>query len=158
MKYRFNLSIKLVAAFLILLGHSVAMTSAVFAQNENIAAEALEQRQKLATELHGVWKLQEKVAEFITQISASAPPSQRQQLETYLRQALDPVKIENISITSAAETFTIEEMQAMLSYYTSPEGISAESKREAYEAKVFPEIQKLMDKAIADSAGGLAVQ
>ena len=68
-----------------------------------------------------------------------------------MKLAVDYDKMESLSTALMQEMFTLEELKAMVAYYTSPVGISAQEKIGEYRKKMAPELQKMLDKALLDA-------
>lgn len=62
--------------------------------------------------------------------------------------AMKPKALEKISVDAYAEIFTVEELQAMVDYYSSPEAKSAAEKRGELNGRISPEIAKQLDGAL----------
>jgi len=102
--------------------------------------------------LHETWAVKENVVKLVEQIVEAIPAERQAEARKRLLAVINPEEVEKISIATAAETFSEEELEAMVGYYKSPMGRSAEAKRPEYEEKLSTEIQKLVDKGIADLA------
>ena len=69
-----------------------------------------------------------------------------------MKLAVDYDKMESFSTGLMREMFTLDELKAMVDYYTSSVGMSAQDKIGQYRQKMAPELQKMLDKALLDSA------
>jgi hypothetical protein len=75
-------------------------------------------------------------------------PTEKASFWTKMKVAMPADKVNAVSIQAMADTYTEDELKAMLSFYSSPAGQSAEAKRSAYEKRVGPEFTKLLDQAV----------
>ncbi|HNQ92257.1 MAG TPA: hypothetical protein PKI93_04925 [Alphaproteobacteria bacterium] len=116
------------------------------------------ERMALSRELHDIKKVKEQVLGDIDNIAQSLPMNEREDFKKYMELHVDFDALEQKSIEYAADTYTIHEFKAMIAYFGSNEGRSAEAKGGEYAAKFGPEVQKEIDKAIMaakfDKIGG----
>lgn len=135
--------------YFIVLTFFVAMP--VFAQ-ENSGAPAddasLQKRIELAKKMHEIRPTRDQVNAAIDQAAMTQPEQEREAFKSAMREVLNYRAIEKISIDAMADTFTAEELQAMVDYYSKPEAKSAGDKEGAYRAKVYPEIIRMLDAAM----------
>ena len=111
-------------------------------------ADDFQQRLALAKDMHKIRPTKEQVDSAVETISARIPEDQREAFKTNMRSILNYNAIEKISINAMAETFTLEELAAMVEYNKKPEAQSASKKMQDYQSKVSPEIIQMIDKAI----------
>lgn len=78
----------------------------------------------------------------------------RQVFMDRMKLAVDYDRMESFSTNLMREMFTLEELKAMVAYYTSPVGISAQEKIGGYRQKMAPELRKMLDKALLDGVTG----
>lgn len=105
-------------------------------------------RVELATEMHKLRPTAEQVDAAVESVSRQLPPEQASNFKVNAGNMLNYRAIEKISINAMAETFTTEELEAMVDYYSKPEAKSIAGKYETYQQKVGPEIVKMIDRAI----------
>jgi len=121
---------------------------------ENISAEEMAERVKLSTELHDIRNIRDSVNATVATYAKRLPEKQREGYMQGIELSLDYEKIEQVSINEAAKVFTPAELRAMITYFGSPEGRSAEQKMGAYSKKVVAEVQRGIDAAIMASKLG----
>ena len=121
---------------------------------ENISAEEMAERVKLSTELHDIRNIRDSVNATVAAYAKRLPEKQREGYMRGIELSLDYEKIEQVSINEAAKVFTPAELRAMITYFGSPEGRSAEQKMGAYSKKVVAEVQRGIDAAIMASKLG----
>lgn len=77
----------------------------------------------------------------------SRPEGERETFKTAMRNVFNVTALEKISTDAYAESFTVEELRAMVEYYSKPEAISATEKFQNYANIVYPEIMRMLDRA-----------
>ncbi len=107
-----------------------------------------ERRLELSQKMHEYLPARDQVYAAIDKVAAAQPPAQRETFRSAMRRALNYKAIEKISIDAMVETYSIEELEAMVEYYSKPEARSASQKTSEYSAKVYPEIIRMLDQAM----------
>lgn len=121
----------------------MASVSSAFGQDDAVRA------QELARQMHELRPARAQVEQAITIVAAQrVPDDKRAAFESALKNALDFKAIEKISIDTMAETFTADELAAMVEYYSRPEAQSAADKLPKFQQKVGPEIMRMIDRAM----------
>lgn len=133
--------IKLILAFVILFPSVSA-----FAQNADPGP--LENRLALAKQMQELRPVKEQVDTAIEMYIAQIPEAQREAYKLSIRKALNYQALEKLSVDAMAETYTEAELKALVEHYSKPEARSASDKYEAYAGKVYPEITRMLDKAM----------
>lgn len=108
----------------------------------------LQERLKLSQELHDIRKIRDRINDMIEAMADAAAPEDRDGFIKYIGLKVDFDKLEQASITYAAETYTVPELKAMIAYFGSVDGQSAEAKGELYSAKINKDIMKEVDAAM----------
>ncbi len=124
------------------------ITSPVMAQDsadKKPADSTLEKRIELAKKMHEINPVRDQVDRALEQVAETRPPSERDEFVKKMVEALNYKAIEKASIDAMVETYTAEELQAMVNYYGSPEGQSIKKKYPDWAAKVMPEITRMLD-------------
>lgn len=78
------------------------------------------------------------------------PEADRAQFIALAKKHVNPQALEEISIAVMVRHFTTKELQALASFYGSPEGQSAMAKFGPYMADMLPLVQGEMSRAIAE--------
>ena len=118
-----------------------------------------DRRLDLAKEMHEYVPTAEKVNQAIDSAAMRLPPNQQEAFKSAMRGVLNYRVIEKISIDAMAETFTVQELEVMLEYNKKPEVETIQEKYREYEAKVSPEVARMLDKAMMRvRTGGLTPQ
>lgn len=107
-----------------------------------------DRRRALAEQMHKFRPVREQINRAIDQYAQTQAPNQREGFKTAMRNVLNYRALEKISTDAYAETFTLKELEAMVEYYSKPEARSASDKFDAYAGIVFPEITRMLDKAL----------
>ena len=143
-----------------MLAFGLALHGQALAQDdENQSQESIEatasvetgdfaQRLELAKEMHKIRSTRDQVDSAVESVSQRLPEDRRMAFKSSMQNALNYNAIEKISINAMAETFTKEELEAMVEYNKKPEAQSANVKFSEYQNLVGPEIIKMIDKAM----------
>ena len=116
--------------------------------------DTYEQRAELAKKMHELLPTRDQVYTAIDQFAQAQPEQQREALRAAMRNAFNVKALEKISINAYTETYTLEELQAMVEYYSKPVARSAAAKTEDYSAIVYPEIIRMLDRAAMKARTG----
>ncbi len=111
-------------------------------------------RLELARELHDVRRIKDRVLSDFDRIAAGLPESDQEDFKVYMEQSVDFDALEKKSIEIAAEVYTADELKAMVDYYSSNAGRSAEAKGEEYSKRFGDILQQKVDAAIMASKYG----
>lgn len=121
----------------------------VMAQEEAASSEAdFAERLVLAEQMEDLRPIKTPVDKAIETYVQGVAPDQQETYRNALRNVLNYAALKKISVDSYAETFTKAELQAMVDYYSKPEAVSAADKSDDYAAMVYPEIVRMLDKAM----------
>lgn len=108
----------------------------------------LDHRRKLARELHDIKHVKDQIRETIAGVAKSLPPVEQEDFKKYMELKIDFDALEQKSIDYTAEIYTADELQAMVDFFGSREGRSAEVKGDIYAEKFGAEVQKTIDQAM----------
>jgi hypothetical protein len=123
----------------------------VFAQ-EAVTVSAT--RLELAGKMHEIWPIRTRIETAIEAVSESFPEEKRLEIKSAMRKAIQFDQVEEASIRAMAETFTEEELKAMIDFYGSEAGRSVSAKTADYEAALRPVLGQMLDKAMLDIRTG----
>ncbi len=112
------------------------------------------ERLALAKEMHEIRPAAEQVDSAIDSVALKMQQASREGFKSKMRNLLDYRAIERISVSAMAETYTLEELEAMIEYYSKPEAQSALDKTAVYQQKVAPEIVRMIDRAVMQMRTG----
>ncbi len=115
---------------------------------------AYDQRLALALKMNEIWPIRLRIETAIAAAAESFPLERRPEVKAALRKNIQFDQIEEESIKAMAETFSSEELQAMIDFYGSENGRSISAKTSAYEHALRPSLIKMMDKAMLDVKTG----
>lgn len=108
-------------------------------------------RTELATEIHKHFNVQERLFRSMESVTNLMSPSQQREFWGKINTTMTKERLNAVSIPVMADTFTVPELQAMLTYYGSQAGQSAEQKRPDYETKAMDGFRKLIDEAVVNT-------
>lgn len=111
-------------------------------------ADDFQARLGLAKQMHEFRSSADQVDSAIEAVSLRLPESERDDFLKAMKEALNYKAVERVSVDAMAEIFTIQELEAMVGYYSQPEARSASDKYEEYYARLGPEIIKMIDAAM----------
>lgn len=115
---------------------------------EAVSPDNLEYRTELAEKLLETRPAKVQVESAINRYVARVPKEKQAELRETLRSALNYKALEKISVDAYVETYTTPELEAMVEYYSKPEARSASRKSGNYAKIVYPEIIRMLDKAL----------
>lgn len=119
-----------------------------------VADSGFAQRLELAKKMNELNPAAKQIDSAIESVAARVSDVDREAFKSGMRNLLNYRALEQISINAMAETYTLEELKAMVDYYSKPEGKSAAAKVSQYQAKVQPEITRMLDRAIMNMKTG----
>ncbi len=111
-------------------------------------------RIELAQEMNKIRPAKTQVREAVGKIAENLPPLDRDRFLRMVDNGFDFDKLEKTSTETMAGLFTVEELQKMVDYFGSPEGKAISEKLPQYQAKLQPEIIKMLDKAMMEQRTG----
>ena len=120
--------------------------------------EDLQQRVELATKMHQFRPVRDDIESTLSRVAQNLPQRDRQLFHDRMMAAIDLDKLEKLSIDSMAKTFTLDELQGMVDYYSSPRAQSIAAKMPIYQQMVQPEIGRMLDRALMDLRIGTPAQ
>lgn len=117
---------------------------AVLAQEDT----SLERRIDLAKQLQEVLPVKEQINSAIERYTAQMTQQQREVYARALASAFNYKALEKISVDAYAEVYDEAELEAMLEYHSKPEAASIAAKTNNYAEIVYPEIIRMLDRAM----------
>lgn len=126
-----------------------AVTSA-FAQVDDAYLARLE----VAKQVQDARPVRAQVDDAIDRYLLRLPEDQREEAGQLIREIINYDALEKISLDAYTEVYTEQELRAMYEYYSKPESRSAAAKTDQYADKVFPEIVRMLDRAIMRARTG----
>ncbi len=106
-----------------------------------------DERLALAKRMHELRPVRDQVDGAIAQYAQTRPQNERDSFRIAMRNVFNIKALEKISEDAYVETFTVEELRAMVGYYSMPEAQSASEKFGDYAAIIYPEIVRMLDRA-----------
>ncbi len=116
----------------------------------------LDKRIALSKQWHGLMPMsvREQINIAIDEAANQQPENEREVFRANMRNILNYQAIEKISVDAMAEIYTAAELQALVDYYSKPEAKSANTKYQAYAARIYPEITRMLDQAMMRARTG----
>jgi hypothetical protein len=94
--------------------------------------------------------VQKMIDDMLKVVMKSVPAEKQTGFNAIIRKTLRPEFIEQASIQAMVKTFTAHEINAMTSFYDSPEGRSVQAKMGTYLAEIMPLLQQEMLRALQE--------
>lgn len=105
------------------------------------------QKLALAREMHEYRPASVQIRTALEAVSKRLSPADAATFRNAIEKTADYKELEERSIEAMADIFTLEELQAMVDYYSKPEAQSASEKFSEYQKSLQPEIVKMLDAA-----------
>lgn len=138
----------LLAVFLLMMGASISAMNSFAAPMGQAAKDDMAERVRLSKDLHDIRHVRDRINDTIKSAADIVPEADRADFETYVQTHVDYDALEAKSIQYAAEVYTAPELRAMIAYFGSPDGQSAEAKGELFADKIGKDVTKEIDAAI----------
>ena len=113
-----------------------------------------QERLTLSGKMHEIWPIRTRVEAALNSIAESVPEERQTEVKAAMRKAIKFDQLEEESIKAMAETFTVEELQAMIDFYGSDTGKAISAKTQDYELALRPIMTKMIDAAMLDLRTG----
>ncbi len=136
---------------------SIALAALITFAQPSLAQEAdsgMNQRLELAARMHEIRPAREQIDAAVEQVSSALPAGEKEAFRLAIKNALDYQALERHSIESMAKVFTLEELQAMVDFYSKPEAGSITDKLGEYNKLIEPKVFEMLDQAILDVRTG----
>lgn len=105
-------------------------------------------RLELAEKMHDIWPIRTRMESAIDSVAEGFPEEKRAEIKAAMRKSIQFDQLEEASVKAMAETFTEEELVAMIEFYGSETGRSISAKTGNYEFALRPIIVQMIDKAM----------
>ncbi len=115
---------------------------------ETVKSDDVKERLALAKDLHDIRHIRDAIHADIEGYAQQIPQGDREDFMRYVALKINFDKLEQLSIAYTADIYTVPEMRAMIVYYGSPDGQSAEAKGAIYGPKIAKDVQKEIDAAV----------
>jgi len=116
--------------------------------------ENYQTRLDLSKKMHEIWPTRPKIESAIDAVGEQIPQAERTKFKAAMRRTVKFQALEEKSIETMAEIFTVKELESMIEFYGSKEGRSVAFKTGDYEAELQPLLIKMIDKALLDTRLG----
>lgn len=144
---RFLTALFVLLSFLALPAFAIAQD-----KQDNMGSKA--KRLELAQKMHEIRPARAQVDEAVQQVARNLPPLEREKLLSLVEKAFDYEKLEKLSVDTMVDLFTVAELQKMVDYFGSPEAKAIGEKLPQYQAKLQPEILRMLDTALMEDRTG----
>jgi hypothetical protein len=98
----------------------------------------------------GIISMRDLMEESFVAIAKNVPDDKRVEFLADMRAVINLAEIEQISKDGLAKTFTVDELNALSDFYTSPHGISGMRKFGAYLGEVMPGLNREIQRALKE--------
>jgi len=118
----------------------------------NVFAESVDldktERIKLSKDLHDIRNIRDRINATILAVAEILPLEDREDFQKYVQLKIDYDGLEAKSVEYVSEVYSTGELKAMIAYFGSPDGQSAEAKGEQFSVKIGKDIMAQVDAAI----------
>ncbi len=105
-------------------------------------------RLELSRKIQDLRPAKDQIESAIDRYTARLPQAKREVYKSAIREVFNYKALEKASIDAYAEIYTEGELQAMYNYYKTPEAATASEKSGQYAKIVYPEIIRMLDRAM----------
>jgi hypothetical protein len=139
LKTTFRSKLLLAAALCVLSGAAFATTLTTSTTTATTAgADIPASRMALAKAYVESVPVEDEVRAAVEQMAQNVKPEQRVLFRELAEKNIDYAKLKNTAVLATAQLFTDDEIKAMTTFFSSPEGKSIRAKMPAYEARMQP--------------------
>jgi hypothetical protein len=133
---------------IILILACAALSLSTFSVFAAPAANDKAERVRLSKDLHDIRNIRERINATIAAAAESVPAADREDFAKYIQLHIDYDALEAKSVQYVADVYTVPELKAMIAYFGSADGQSAEAKGAIYSDKIGGDIAREIDAAI----------
>lgn len=112
----------------------------------------------LAQRVHELHPIRNQVLDVLELYAENLPPEAREPFIGDVMANINLEELETASVTAMADTFTAEELQTMIDYYSDPQSAGIESKSAFYRERIDPQIFAAIDRSLERIEAALAAQ
>lgn len=124
-----------------------------FAQDDGKA-----ERVELAKKLNQVNPAAKQIEASVLRVGESWGLAEKEKFRNEMMAKIDTAKIDQASVDALAGSFTKEELQVMINYYSAPEAAKIAEKMPLYQGLIQPVISKELDRALMALRTGYEAQ
>ncbi len=117
-----------------------------------------EERLALAEKISVVNPVSRQIEATLLRVATEWGLSEKEKFRQEMMAAIDLPAMEKSSMQALADTFTKEELQVMLDYYSKPESAKITEKMPVYQGLIQPGISREIDKALMKLRTGYEAQ
>lgn len=125
---------------------------AFLSSNQSLAQESgsadLAAKIELAKQYSAAVPVEKEIAESIDTLILQVPVENRALLKSNLQRFIKADRLRTVSELALAETFTLDELKAMVAFYETPEGKAVKDKMGQYQEKIQPILQQMIRDAV----------
>ncbi len=130
--------------FLIAIALMVVTLSPVKAdETEQLAAKL-----RLAKQYTKLIPVADEVKATIDALAIQIPMDKRVIFRSVLERTIDVEQLESVSEMAMAEVFTVDELEALIAFYSTPEGLATRQKMPEYQSRISPVLEKMVTEAV----------
>lgn len=129
---------------------TLLLVASLIASSPSYANDSVTSREHAATRYVKVVPTAQLLDEALYNIAKKLPYSERSAFIDAARASIDVQRLERVTVAAMARTFTVDEIDALTEFYTSPHGASAMKKFGTYMNQIMPVLE--MELAVAVKA------
>jgi hypothetical protein len=132
----------------LLLAFICLISAPALAQDNAQLAQKLELSKQMVEIRPVKHQVESAINRYIEAYTPNASETNRSAIRAKLLELINVKSLEQTAIDAYAETFTLEELEAMVAYFSSPLGRAAAGKQKDLNAKIAPDIIEMIDRAL----------
>jgi len=112
-------------------------------------SQELAKRIDIAKKYSEIVPVENEINAAIEQLSLQVPVDRRALMTSILKRSIKADRLKAVSELALAETFTTAELQALVDFYGTPEGVSVREKMPDYQNKIAPVLEGMIREAVS---------
>ncbi|NCC23060.1 MAG: DUF2059 domain-containing protein [Alphaproteobacteria bacterium] len=121
---------------------------------EQLPTSDMDRKIDLARQMHAIRPAREQIDMAVDKVSELLPDQDRAKFQIAVRRMIDYKALERHSIEAMAQVFTVDELAAMVDFYSKPEAQHISEKLEEYNKLIEPEVFRMLDAAMMEVRTG----
>jgi len=111
---------------------------------------SLSERLAVASEYTTIFPVQGDIEKAIEAMVLQVPVTDRVLLQSILQRTVKSDRLESVSELALAETFSLEELKALIAFYKTDHGQSIKQKMPQFQAQIQPVLEQMLREALED--------
>ena len=112
-------------------------------------SQELAKRIEIAKKYSEIVPVENEINDAIEQLSLQVPVDRRALMTSILKRSIKADRLKAVSELALAETFSTAELQALVDFYDTPEGMAVREKMPDYQNKIAPVLEEMIREAVS---------